>query len=191
MRFGSGFGLLSLLVVMAIILYLFAGKGGCMGQSYLGALMRVKKEKEPLAQQWGGKDVRGRPFWESVDLKQWPDKGEMKGLEVTRVDPFGPAATYFGLKTGDVIVEIGLQEVGGPIIDSSGAGGDFLTEAFARNFPIKVRRGEEVLVLPDPSLPPPAPGAGAFPQANQPGKPSTNNPGGLPNLPGGLVPAGP
>ena len=93
----------------------------------------------------------------------------MKGLEVTRVDPFGPAVTYFGLQVGDVIVEIGMQDVGGPIIDSPSAGGDFLTDAFAKNYPIKVRRGDQVITL--PSGAPPAPGTGAFPQAN----PSSNN----------------
>jgi hypothetical protein len=181
MRFGSGLGLLSLLITMVIILMLFAGRG-CGGQSYLGLLARTKKEKEPLVQQWGGKDVRGRPFWESLDLEGWPDTGSVKGLEVTRVDPFGPAATHFGLQTGDIIVEIGLHEVGGPIVDTPVAGGEFLTEAFARNFPIKVRRGEQVLTL--PSGKPPAPGTGAFPQANP-----SQTPAGLPPVPG--IPPGP
>ena len=177
MRFGSGLGLLSLLITMAIILFLFAGKGGCL-PGYLSAVMRVKKEKEPQVQQWGGKDVRGRPFWESLDLSRWPDVGALKGLTVTRVDPFGPAATHFGLQAGDVIVEIGMQEVGGPIIDSPSAGSDFLTEAFAKNFPIKVRRADQLITL--PSGAPPAPGTGAFPQVTPPG----SSPGtGLPGIP--------
>ena len=184
MRFGSGLGLLSLLITMAIIVYLFAGKAGCGGQSYLGLLAKTKKEKEPLVQQWGGKDVRGRPFWESLDLERWPETGNVKGLVVTRVDPFGPAATYFGLQTGDVILEIGMQDVGGPIIDTPAAGGEFLTEAFAKNFPIKVRRGEQTVTL--PSGAPPAPGTGAFPQAN-PGQNSSGS--GVPGIP--PIPPGP
>lgn len=178
MRFGSGLGLLSLLITMVIILLLFAGRG-CGGQSYLGLLARTKKEKEPLVQQWGGKDVRGRPFWESLDLESWPESGPVKGLEVTRVDPFGPAVTHFGLQVGDIVVEIGLQEVGGPVIDTPAAGGEFLTDAFQKSFPIKVRRAGQVITL--PSGTPPAPGTGAFPQAN----PGQSNPGtGLPQIPG-------
>jgi hypothetical protein len=154
---------------VAIIMVMFAGKGGCLGgQSYLGLLAKTKKEKEPLVQQWGGKDPKGRPFWESLDLQRWPERGDMKGLEVTRVDPTGPAASYFGLQTGDIITEIGMHEVGGPIIESVAAGADFLTDAFAKNFPIKIRRAGQELVLPGPG----AGGTGA------------NAPAGLPNLPG-------
>ena len=108
----------------------------------------------------------------------------MKGLEVTRVDPFGPAVTYFGLQVGDVIVEIGMQDVGGPIIDSPSAGGDFLTDAFAKNYPIKVRRGDQVITL--PSGAPPAPGTGRFPA----GESVVEQPGtGLPTVP--RIPPGP
>ena len=64
MRAG-GIGLVGLLITFAIIMYLMGGKG-CTGQSYLQTMMNVKKEKEPWAQQVGGKDVRGRPFSESL-----------------------------------------------------------------------------------------------------------------------------
>ena len=43
MRFGSGLGLLSLLITMAIILFVFAGKEERAG--VLGAIMKVKKRK--------------------------------------------------------------------------------------------------------------------------------------------------
>lgn len=174
MRAG-GIGLVGLLITFAIIMYLMGGKG-CTGQSYLQTMMNVKKEKEPWAQQVGGKDVRGRPFSESLTVESWPESGNMRGLEVKTVDPAGPAATHFGLQVGDVILEIGMQDVGGPIIDSVGAGNDFLTEAFAKSFPITVRRAGEEMSLPSAAAP-----AGAAP---------ANNAGGLPPLPGGLTPGG-
>ena len=165
----AGFGLIGLLITMAIILYLLAGRG-CTGQSYLGTLADVKKEKEPVVQQWGGKGVDGRPFHESLAIADWPESGSLRGLEVSNVDPAGPAATYYGLQNGDIILEIGSQDVGGPIIHSTDAGRDFLTDAFSRGAPLVVRRNGQEITLPTGG-------------ASTPGLPSG---GGRPTLPGGL-----
>ena len=161
----GGIGLVSLMVTMAIILYLLAGKG-CGGQSYLQTVMNVKKEHEPQAQQWGGKGPDGRPFTETFAFEAWPESGRLQGLEVTSVDPAGPAATFYGIQPGDIIVNIGPHEVGGPIVGSVPAGNDFLIDAFSKSYPLTVRRGETQLTLPDPA-------SGV----------TTTPPGGLPNLP--------
>ncbi len=78
---------------------------------------------------------------------------------------------------GDVIIEIGSFDVGGPIIDSVGAGNDFLTDAFAKSAPLTISRAGEEMTLPA--------GAGAGG-----GTPPAGNPGGVPALPGGLAPGG-
>lgn len=165
----AGIGLVGLLITMAIILYLLAGRG-CTGRSYLGTLADVKKEKGEWAQQIGGKDTTGRPFHESLTIEEWPETGALRGFQVSNVDPLGPAATHYALQNGDIILEIGSQDVGGAIINSTDSGRDFLTDGFARGAPLVVRRNGQEITLP--------PGG-----ASTPGLPSG---GGRPTLPGGL-----
>ena len=167
----GAFGLVGILVVMAIILYALAGRMGCGGRSYLQTVTGVKKEKEPLVNQWGGRDPRGRPFSESLTLAEWPDAGTLKGLKVTSIDPAGVAATHFGLQQDDVILEIGPHAVGGAIVDSAESGNDFLQETFRLSGRIKIRRGEQPLILPDQKTTPAGTSGAAGAAPNIPGLP--------------------
>ena len=141
-------GLLSILIAVAIMLYLLAGRGCAPGgKSYLTTVVDAKKKYEPIAQQMGGKDPQGRPFNESLTTVPWPETGKFRGLLVQSVDPAGSAATFYGLQAGDVIEQIGPLPVGGMIIGDEQAGGDFLIDAFARQFPLTVKRNGETLQL--------------------------------------------
>lgn len=153
----AGFGLLALLITMAIILVLLAGRGGgCTGQSYLQTVTNVKKEKEPIVQQWGGKDVRGRALYDTIQLVPWPESGAMRGAQVETVDATGPAATFYGLQAGDVIIQINSQAVGGYVITSADDAEAYLTDAFRYSAPIVIRRNGEEMTLPatQPASPP-------------------------------------
>ena len=172
----GAFGLLSLLMVVAIVLYLLGGRG-CSpgGRSYIQTVTDVKKEKEPLAQQWGGKDPTGRPFHESLTLADWPEQGALRGVRVETIEAAGIAATHFGLRQGDVITHIGAQPVGGFVITDASAANDFLDDAFARSASLTVRRGDAELTLPQ---------QGGTPAATTPGLGTgVGLPPGLPGLP--------
>lgn len=168
----AGFGLVALLLSVGIILFLMAGPIGKGGQSYLQTVTNVKKEKEPVVQQWGGKDVKGRALYDTVELVPWPETGSMRGAMVNTIDATGPAATFYGLQTGDVIIRINSQDVGGFIITDEGAAEAFLTDAFRYSAPILIKREGQEMTLP----------------ATQPNSPSgTDNAGGVklpPGLPG-------
>ena len=154
---GAAIGFLSLLLGVAIMLYLLAGRGCAPGgRSYLQTVGDAKKKYEPIAQQMGGKDPQGVPFHESMTTTAWPETGgSFRGVEVKTVDPAGVAATFYGLKTGDVIRRIGPQDIGGYIITDEQAAQDMLDDAFARSFPLTVERGGATIQLPDPTRPPP------------------------------------
>src|SRR5690606_26193340 len=117
-------------------------------QSYIQTVMNVKKEKEPLAQQWGGKDVRGRALYDTIELVSWPESGPMRGAKVDTIDVTGPAATFYGLQAGDIILQINSQELGGYVISSADDAEAFLTDAFRYSAPILIRRGETEMTLP-------------------------------------------
>lgn len=177
----AGFGLVALLLTVAIILFLLAGPLGQGGSSYLQTVTNVKKEKEPVVQQWGGKDVRGRPLYDTIELVRWPESGKMRGAKVDTIDPTGPAATFYGLQAGDVIVRIQSQDVGGYVIGDEEAAEAFLTDAFRYSAPITIRRAGEEMTLPAtepaPSLPTTTPDRGSS---------GSNDAGGGVQLPSGL-----
>ena len=159
---GAGLGLLGLLITTAIILFLLAGRG-CSpnGQSYLGTLATTNKEKKAEVNRFGGNDPQGQRFRESLAFAPHPDTGAMRGLSVQSVDPTGVAASTYGLLPGDVIEQIGPHEVGGYIVADEASAADFLDDAFARTYPLTVRRGDEVMELKwtaPPTAPPPGTG---------------------------------
>lgn len=186
----AAFGLVALLLSVGIILFLLAGPLGKGGRSYLQTVTDVKKEKEPQVQQWGGKDVKGRALYDTIELAPWPETGRMRGAVVDTIDTTGPAATFYGLQTGDVIVQIQSQQVGGSIISDEEAAEAFLTDAFARSAPIVVEREGQELILPaqQTGSPGPTPSAGD-PGATDSGTGSDTQtgPGGIklpPGIPG-------
>ena len=96
----------------------------------------------------GGNDPGGAPFHQSLTTAAWPEGGgSLRGLLVQSVDPAGVAATYYGLRAGDVIEQIGPQDVGGYVVSDEQLATEFLDDAFARAFPLTVRRNGEKLTL--------------------------------------------
>ena len=187
---GAAIGLLSLLLGVAIMLYLLAGKGCAPGgKSYLGTVTDAKKKYEPIAQQMGGNDPQGVPFHESMTTAAWPETGgTFRGVLVQSVDPAGVAAKFYGLQAGDVIRRIGPQDVGGYIVADMQGAQDFLDDAFARDFPLTVTRGNQSLTLTGQSYQkaiqtPAGTAPGAPPAPATPGGATTGDGKSLPLLP--------
>src|SRR5439155_9132619 len=93
--------------------------------------------------------------------------GRMNTGIVTAIDTSGPMATYFGLQTGDSIVEISPQ--GGALMavkdmNSAEEAKDQLLSAYQNSQPITIVRDGKRMTL--PAKPAAAAGAGTPPTAN-------------------------
>ncbi len=153
MKFGAGIGLLSLLIVVAIMFYLFAGPTGPGGSSYGGTLAEKNREAREDVNRFAGQGVDGRRMSETLTLEPFPERGPMRGVRVVTIEADGTAATNFGLQVGDVIRQIGPNELGGPIITSVDAANDFIDDAFARGMKLTIERDGVELVLPEDTVP--------------------------------------
>src|SRR5688572_14473969 len=100
-----GFGLVGLLVVVAIILILFVKKE----EPTLRAGQKAKQE----AQQLSGRGPDQLPASQSVKLEPQMRNNQIESLLVTDVTPGGALDQYFGLKKGDAIVKVGDLDVRG------------------------------------------------------------------------------
>ena len=140
---GAAIGLLSLLITVALILWLMVGSG------YLGA---VSKQNQTMRQQvnvMGGKDETGTVDAIATIVTRVDRTGGKAKLLVSSVTAGGPMDRHYGIRPGDRIVEIGGLEFG-TNIDGRDAANDWIATAYARRQPIVVLRGAEKLTLPTP-----------------------------------------
>lgn len=128
------FGLVGLLITVAIIMLMMVGGFGPGGTSYLGTVAKTNKDKRAQVQQFSGKTsdgVRANTFLTLTEHK--------RGYTVTAISG-GPFAALYGITAGDVIVQVGPQDVHGFIITDEPSLRDFLDDAFARSMSITVLR---------------------------------------------------
>ena len=127
--------------------------------------LETKKKIEPQVQQMAGVDADGKDARDSIKLDAETSGGKMTSVDVTRIDPQGRFAQYFGLQTGDSIVEIATQ--GGvmtpvkEIPDPAAAKDDLLTSM--QNFQqiVVVRNGTKMTLPVAPTAKPAAAPAAA------------------------------
>jgi hypothetical protein len=154
------FGLVSLLVVLAIILLVFS--------MYEAPVLKRGKTAQDDARQLAGRDEDNLPVTHAVTLDAKDRNGQMQSVVVTSVVAGSTIEKHYGLQVGDEIVQLGQLPVKG-YMNSSDEAKDFLLSAYQRNEPVVVMRGFEQLVLPlDPKtaamvMPPAAPKPGATP----------------------------
>lgn len=144
----AGIGFIALLLGIALILFLLGGRLGGDGRSYLQTVMDARKQAHTDIYSFQGQDASGTPLHQTLTLEPEPERGPMRGLIVASIDPAGIAATHFGLRTGDVITQIGPHPVGDTIVGSVEDGQMFLDEAMARGQSLTVRRDGQTLTLP-------------------------------------------
>ena len=164
-----GFGLLALLVVVAIILIVQANV----------TIPTVQKgmEAREQASQIAGVDETGGRVMDTYDLKEVMDGGKLRGLRVTRIKAGSPMQTYYGLQKDDLIVEYGAAGSMMPVRQESDADlvKAMIAEAYQRHQPITVVRNGQQLKLDGEAMrkaginptAPPAPSAPPSPSAGQ------------------------
>lgn len=140
---GMAFGMVSLLITVAIILYMMVGTG------YTGAVAKQNKQMKQQVNVLGGMDPSGRML-ATNSIRTHIDRtgGGKPKLIVDDVMADGPMQERYGLKPKDQIVEIGSLDVTMSVsnIDDATA---FLHDAYARNQTLTVMRGGTRLTLPD------------------------------------------
>ncbi|MGC4033291.1 MAG: PDZ domain-containing protein [Tepidisphaeraceae bacterium] len=153
----QGIGLLGLLVVVALVFYLMFAAGG---KGSAGTALEAKKTMETQTYSAVGRDAEGESVSKSIQFDT-----DNKGIVVKDVTAGGAMDTKYGLKAGDVILEVG------PLIvkEQAGDAKGMLELAYARSETLVVLRGTQRIKLPDDrnvvAVPTPAP---AQPQAQTP-----------------------
>jgi S1-C subfamily serine protease len=134
----AGFGLLSLLVCVGIMLYLMSMEAPAVHEG-------VKAQDE--AQQISGHGANGMPAMQSYTAESYPPGGNsFRGVRIKDVTIGGPMDTYYGLKVGDVVLQIGGMDVTA-FGDYESAKGQ-LDQAYQEFKLLLVQRGGNQITLP-------------------------------------------
>jgi hypothetical protein len=133
------FGLVSLLVVVAIILLMFS--------FYQAPMIKKGVSARDEARQLAGRDEDNAPVTDAITLDAQDKGGRMEGAVVTSVVPGSAIEKRYGFKNGDVILELGPLTVRDHM-NSPEEARDFLLDAYQKSQPVVVLRGWERLTLP-------------------------------------------
>jgi len=138
MRFGAGFGILSLLVVAAIAIVWFS-------QTQI-PVARQGKTAQDQARAISGREQDGRPLTETFKVEGVLKNGKTSTFKVKSIDAGGAVAQQFDLQTGDEIVQVGDYSVEMANGDEELVAGQ-IVEAYRGSRPIVIRRNGETMTL--------------------------------------------
>ena len=149
----AGIGLISLLVGVALMMWLFA-------ESEIPKVKAGKKAQEE-AQQISGRGTDSLPAMESFETEA-QRAGSRMTLVVTAVTPGGAMQTYYGLLKDDRITGVNGMHVNDLANGDDQLAKALVAEAFGKQQKLAVVRNGQTLTLP---LPPGSPPAGTAPAA--------------------------
>ena len=136
-----GIGLVSLLVVVAIVLIWF--------KNTQIPVIEKGQETKKEAQQISGRGPDGLPASQSVKLDAKMKNNQIESLVVTDVTPGGAMDQYFGLQKGDEIVKVGDLDVKGHPL-GEGVDAAVFEAAQRQQALVVVRNGQRVELTPKP-----------------------------------------
>jgi hypothetical protein len=158
------FGLVSLLVCVGIIMWLFSMQAG--------TVSTVNKNVRPQVEQLSGRGEGGMTSIESIKFEPQTEGGKTASLLVTSLVPGGPMEKYFGLKQFDTIVEVernGMRTKIREFNDPQLAEAQVL-EAYQYKGTLVVMRNGQRLTLPATGSAAQPAGQGAAPAPAQPSR---------------------
>lgn len=152
------FGLVALLVGVALMFYLFTRDAS--------ETLRVSKPMQDQAQQMSGRGEDGQSAMSSFKSEPQMQGNRLADLLVTEVAPGGAMDQYYGLKKGDQITylttQAGLQKISEASNNDPEMARAQVQETFQGSRPIVVMRGGKQFTLPASAAPAvtqaPAPG---------------------------------
>lgn len=142
----AGFGLVALLVVMAIIFTLWTKNAA--------TVVKESKPAREQVQQWAGEDDSGMKAKDSIILDPVDKAGKLQYVLVDRITPNGPMEKYFGLKQNDSIIQVVSRGVKLDIKDmDEQEAKERIIGAYSEQGQLVVLRNDERLELPQPKQP--------------------------------------
>jgi len=132
------FGLISLLVVLAIVMYLF--------KTVDAPEIEQAKKAQDQAQQISGRDANGVAAMSSYKAEEYDVGNQFKGIRITDVTAGAPMDQYYGLKVGDVVLQIGGLDV--VSLGDYGSAKGQLDQAFQESRTLLVDRDGTQMSLP-------------------------------------------
>jgi len=171
------FGLVGLLVSVAILVYVWS--------FYTAGVATSGSQARDVAEQIAGVESSGLGGRASdwIKLTDYAPGGKLQGMTVSQVAAGSSIQSYFGIKAGDRIINVGPQSV--KDIGDADMARALIAESYQRRWALVVMRGNERLELPQtpkpspitntPSAAPtaavPANAPGATPAATPPAQP--------------------
>jgi hypothetical protein len=143
---GAGFGLVALLITVAIMAKLWSDEAAVDSQADKQALQQV--------QQIAGVTSDGTHIEDTYDLTaQTGSDGRIRYLDVSRLQPNSPLATFFGLKLNDQITAAEYQSVTWKVNEQQDEESAKLSvrEAYTHGGQLTVVRTGQTLTLPTPA----------------------------------------
>jgi hypothetical protein len=128
---GAGIGLLSLLVVAAIIFIVMS--------MYLPPTLKAGKQGQDESQQISGHAASGRPAMDTIKLDEVDVGGSFRRVKVTALDTDSPYLINYHLQVGDEITEVGGLDV--RALGDYGSAVAQVQEAYQNMKPISFQRG--------------------------------------------------
>lgn len=142
------FGLVSLLVVVAIIVYLFS--------IYSIPVAKQGRITQQQARQLSGHDEDGTPADQTIKLDADLRNNKIADLIVTSVVPGGAMDRMYGFQPGDKIIAIGEYDISTLSNDDfEMAKAQLLQEGYEKSKPVMVIRNGQKVQLPMPNRPMP------------------------------------
>jgi S1-C subfamily serine protease len=132
-----GFGFVSLLVVLGIMMWIF--------KEIEAPEIEVGQKAQQESEQISGRDANGVPVYRSYKAEADMHGNQFAGIRITDLTSGGPMETGYGLKVGDVVLQIGGNDVQ-MFGDYESAKGQ-LDQAYQSNAALVVLRGEEKMTL--------------------------------------------
>ena len=162
------FGLVGILVVVGVIVWILGAPGGYLDktQADIKAGNKAKQQVNVIA---GNSPDGEYPFRKTVTLDLATSGGKTQGLLITSVNPSGPAATYYGLQKGDVVIDLGQMGQVKNQTWSAEEALDWLDDAYRKQQQLIVVRNGQSITLPQVA-------GAAAPAAANANKSSNSNP---------------
>jgi hypothetical protein len=136
-------GLVGLLIVVFFIVWMQAESAS--------TVIPAGNEARQAAEQIAGRDQNGKPISQTITLEPVYRGGQLQAMAVSALDANGPMSTYFGLKVGDQITQVGPLEVSG--MNDAGLAKAEVDEAYQKMMPLVVTRDGQKVKLPAASPP--------------------------------------
>lgn len=142
------FGLVGVLITMAIVVYMLFAYTGVGDKSYMQTVGEAKKQADAQVRDISGKTDDNRPVTQTIKYSLVNAGTKISGVRIDTVEPGGAMQKKYGVLPGDVVVEFPTGAAR-DVISSMDDAKTWLQDTYARSMPLIVMRGNNRITLPD------------------------------------------